>query len=175
MAGVIEQFRPHPDLKKLYYTYLAISKINLAWILPATAAGFVFLPHNIASIVAACLLAPCLSSTILGWYWIRHYYDSISFTLTDNQIVVCKGIWWKKKSHVPYNRITNINIVQGPISRHFQLGKLLIQTTGLSGSIKCAESRPAEAAIFGIKNFEQTKDKIMSYIMRALLSEVEEE
>ena len=165
MASVNEQFGAHPDLKKLYYTYLATATvIFLTWILPVTAAAFIFLPFNTALIVAAPLLIPLFLAIVFTWYWITQYYASISYALTDNEIMVNKGVWWKKKGYVPYNRITNINIVQGPVSRHFQLGTVLIQTAGFSGAAGSAGARPAEAVIFGIKNFEEIKDKVMKFV-----------
>lgn len=165
MADINEQIRPHPNLKKLYYAYLAIATIIfLAWILPVTAAAFIFLPFNSALIVAASLLVPLFFSIVFIWYWTDRYYSSISYALTDNEIAVHKGVWWKKKSYVPYNRITNINIIQGPISRRFQLGTVLIQTAGFSGAAGSAGARPAEAVIFGVKNFEEIKDKVMNFV-----------
>ena len=168
MTSVNEKFGAHPDLKKLYYTYLAIVTIVfLAWILPVTAAAFIFLPFNSASIVATSLLVPLSFSIVFVWYWINQYYASISYALTDNEIVVHKGVWWKKKSFVPYNRITNINIAQGPISRRFELGTVLIQTAGFSGGTGSARGlRPAEAVILGVKNFEEIKDKVMNFVRR---------
>jgi len=168
MTNVNEQFGAHPDLKKLYYTYLTMATIVfLAWILPVTAAAFIFLPFNSALIVATFLLLPLFFSIVFIWYWINKYYASISYALTDHEIVVHKGIWWKKKSFVPYNRITNINIVQGPISRHFQLGTVLIQTAGFSGSTTSAGGlKPAEATILGVKNFEEIKDKVMNFVRK---------
>jgi len=165
MADINEQIRPNPNLKKLYYTYLAIATIIfLAWILPVTATAFIFLPFNSALIVAASLLVPLFFSIVFIWYWTDRYYASISYALTDNEIAVHKGVWWKKKSYVPYNRITNINIIQGPISRRFQLGTVLIQTAGFSGAAGSAGARPAEAVIFGVKNFEEIKDKVMNFV-----------
>jgi membrane protein YdbS with pleckstrin-like domain len=168
MENVNEQFGAHPDLKKLYYTYLTIATIVfLAWILPVTAAAFIFLPLNSALIVAAFLLLPLFLSIVFVWYWINQYYTSISYALTDHEIVVHKGIWWKNKSFVPYNRITNINIVQGPVSRRFQLGTVLIQTAGFSGGTSSPGGlKPAEAVILGVKNFEEIKDKIMNFVRR---------
>ena len=165
MTNINEQFGAHPNLKKLYYTYLAIvTVIFLVWILPVTAAAFIFLPINSALIVAISLLVPLFLLIVFTWYWIAQYYASISYALTDNEIVVQKGVWWKKKSYVPYNRITNINILQGPISRRFQLGTVLIQTAGFSGAAGSAGARPAEAVIFGVKNFEEIKDKLMNFV-----------
>jgi len=168
MTNVNEQFGAHPDLKKLYYTYLTIATIVfLAWILPVIAAAFIFLPFNSASIVAILLLVPLLFAIVFLWYWINQYYASISYALTDSEIVVHKGVWWKKKGFVPYNRITNINIVQGPVSRRFELGTVLIQTAGFSGGTSSAGGlRPAEAVILGVKNFEEIKDKVMNFVRR---------
>ena len=168
MTDVNEQFGAHPDLKKLYYTYLAIvTVVFLAWILPVTAAAFIFLPFNSASIVAASLLVPLFFSIVFAGYWITQYYASISYALTDNETIVQKGVWWKKRGFVPYNRITNVNIVQGPISRRFQLGTVLIQTAGFSGGAGSAGGfRPAEAVILGVKNFEEIKDKVMDFVRR---------
>jgi len=166
VTNINEQFGAHPDLKKLYYTYLAMAAIVfLAWILPVTAAAFIFLPLGSTLIVTAFLLVPLFLSIFFVWYWINRYYASISYVLTDDEIAVHKGIWWKKKGYVPYNRITNINILQGPISRHFQLGTVLIQTAGFSGGAGSAGGfKPAEAVILGVKNFEEIKDKIMDFV-----------
>jgi len=166
VTNVKEQFGAHPDLKKLYYTYLAIMTIVfLAWILPVTAAAFIFLPFNSTLIVATSLLVPLFFSIALVWYWINKYYASISYALTNHEIVVHKGVWWRKKSFVPYNRITNVNIVQGPVSRRFRLGTVLIQTAGFSGGTSSAGGlRPAEAVILGVKNFEEIKDKVMNFV-----------
>jgi membrane protein YdbS with pleckstrin-like domain len=113
MANINEQFVAHPDLKKLQYAYLAIATIVfLAWILPLTAAAFNFLPLNNASIIATSLLVPLFLLIVFVWYWMNQYYASISYALTDHEIVVHKGIWWKKKSFFfsgrketnPYNK-----------------------------------------------------------------------
>ncbi|MDG7007556.1 MAG: PH domain-containing protein [Nitrososphaerota archaeon] len=40
------------------------------------------------------------------------------------------GVWWKRKSFVPYNRVTNIDVIQGPVSRHFGFGRVTWPTCG---------------------------------------------
>ncbi|MEA2090657.1 MAG: PH domain-containing protein, partial [Thermoproteota archaeon] len=86
--------------------------------------------------------------------------------LTEEEIIVHKGAWWKKKNIVPYNRVTNIQIIQGPVARHFGLGKISIQTAGFSGGAGSSHIGPAEAVILGMKNFEEIKDKIMHHVRR---------
>lgn len=69
---------------------------------------------------------------MIALYWIRAFHSTIKFILESDEIVVTKGAWWKTKSIVPYNRIINMNIEQGPISRALGLEKLSIQTAGFS-------------------------------------------
>jgi membrane protein YdbS with pleckstrin-like domain len=117
----------------------------------------------IGSVAALLMFMPILAAIAIVLYWIPRFYSSIGYVLEDGEIIVTKGVWWKTKSVVPYNRITNINIYQGPISRHFGLGRLAIQTAGFSG-VSSSGHKTAEAEIFGIKNFEEIKDMVMAYV-----------
>lgn len=161
-----KQFGVHSDMKKLYLAYLGIGTLGgfLSWIIPVTVAAALSLPLNIALEVALSLLLPLLLGFGFIAFWIPKYYASISYALTDEEIIVQRGVWWKKKNFVPYNRITNVNISQGPIARYFGLGKVSIQTAGYSGAGGTAGGMLAEANIFGIKNFEEIKDTVMDYV-----------
>jgi len=165
MVKVNEQFAPHPNLKAYYYVcVISVSIIFMAWMLPLSIGALVFLPPNDALVMAISLLVPFFTGLGLVVFWIPKYYTSITYALTDHEIIVRKGVWWKRASFVPYNRITNINIIQGPVARHFGLGTVLIQTAGFSSGGSSSTPRPAEAVIFGIKNFEEIKDNIMNFV-----------
>jgi len=176
MMKLDETFGSHPDLKKLYgmYLVLALLLFFLSWIVPVVVYGFFALDLSYAIILATSLLLPTIVGTAFTTYWIQKYQASVSFLLTRSEIVVQRGVWWKKKSYVPYNRITNVEILQGPIARHFKLGTVSIQTAGYSG-VKSSGSRAAEAEIFGVKNFEEVKDSIMNYVRKTRPVAVEAE
>ena len=72
----------------------------------------------------------------------------------------------EKKSLVPYNRITNIEIVQGPIARRFGLGTIRVQTAGFSAGGGGTATHVAVAVILNVKNFEELKDTIMNFIRK---------
>lgn len=174
VVKIDERFGPHPDLKRLYYTYLTIGVAPplLAILLLVTASGgeleFTqsggYVVYVDARMVAAALLLPLFLMVCFVAYWIPRYYETISYLFTKDEVVVEKGVWWKKKGFVPYNRITNININQGPISRQFGLGVVRIQTAGYSGGGGGGAGRVAEAIILGVKNFEELKDFIMGFV-----------
>ncbi len=163
---VEKEFGADPELKKLYQIYLAIVLIGgfLWWMIPVVAFVIVSVEIEFLGVVVALSSFASLL-IVVGFvlYWISKFYSSINYVLEDDKIIVTKGVWWKTKSFVPYNRITNVNIYQGPISRHFGLGKLSIQTAGFSGT-SSRGGKVAEAVILGIKNFEEIKDVVMNFV-----------
>jgi len=173
---VDEGFHPHVDMKKLYYSYLTIGVIlfGLSWIMPAVVVALRVLPLAQAFVIAVALLFPLLVIVSFTAFWIQKYYSSIIYILTNDEIIAEKGVWWKSKSFVPYNRITNISVVQGPIARNFGLGTVRVQTAGFSGG-GSAGGRVAEVVIFGVKNFEEIRNVIMGFVKRVRPVAVEAE
>ena len=161
-------FKPHRDFKKLYFSYLVIGAIvlYLSWIIPTTILMFIFLDPVFTFTIISLISIPFLLIIFFTAFWIPKYYSSISYRLSETDIVIEKGVWWKRKSIVPYNRVTNIDIFQGPLSRYFELGKISIQTAGFSGGGSSGSAKAAEAIILGIKNFEEIKNLILSRVKR---------
>ena len=151
-------------LKKVFQTYLlAIIMFGFIWwMIPAVALAFL-MDIWVGVVAVLSSFVPLMIAVAVMLYWIPRYYSSIKYVLNDDNVTVTRGVWWKTKSVVPYNRITNINIYQGPISRHFQLAKLAIQTAGFSG-VSSSGHKTAEAELIGIKNFEEIKDAIIGLV-----------
>jgi membrane protein YdbS with pleckstrin-like domain len=164
---VIKEFSPHPNLKKLYAIYAIGAFFGgiVWWAIPAGFIAWLFFPFAAdASIwILASVVVFVVAPLAVIAYWIPAFYKSIKFVLEDDEIIVTKGVWWKVKAVVPYNRITNINVDQGPISRSFGLAKLSVQTAGFSMA-SGGGGRAAEATIFGIKNFEEIREFIMDMV-----------
>ncbi|RLI81288.1 PH domain-containing protein [Archaeoglobales archaeon] len=148
-----EEFKPAPQFKKLYYTYLVLVILFgiLIWYLPV----LLFTPFE----VKLCVSIPILAILIFIAHWIPKYYDTVVYKLTENEIVWKRGVWFKNMGIVPYNRITNIDITQGPISRMLGIAALKIQTAGYSG-----QQARAEIRIEGIEQFEELRELIMRFV-----------
>jgi membrane protein YdbS with pleckstrin-like domain len=164
VLGVYREFGADPELKSLYRAYALITLFGgfLWWIIPLIVVLTVWGELFALSVVLITLF-PIL--VIFGFvlYWIPKFYSSIKYALEEDQIVVSKGVWWKTKSVVPYNRVTNINIYQGPISRRYGIGRLAIQTAGFSGA-NSSGYRTAEADFIGVKDFEGTKETVLGFV-----------
>lgn len=151
-----EEFRPAPQFKKLYYIYLSLVIVFgiLIWYIPV----FIYAPF----IVILCFSIPILAILIFVSYWIPKYYDTMLYKLTQNEMVWRRGVWFKTTGIVPYNRITNIDIVQGPISRNLGIASIKIQTAGYSGY--SGGGRIAEIKIEGVEQFEDLRELIMGFV-----------
>ena len=148
-----EDFKPSPQFKKLYYIYFMsfILLAVLTWYIPI----LVFTP--LAVIIGVSI--PLLAILIFVVYWIQKYYDTMLYKLTRNEMVWRRGVWFRRTGIVPYNRITNIDINQGPISRMLGIASLKIQTAGYSGQQVRSEIR-----IEGMERFEELRELVMEFV-----------
>jgi len=154
MIKIDKEFKPASQLKKLYYSYLFI--IFIVFLLLIIIPILLFAPIFVNLFISL----PLLVIFIFTAYWIPKYYGTIFYKLTKNEIFWRRGIWFRATGIVPYNRITNIDITQGPVSRSFGLSSLKIQTAGYSVGAKAS----AEIRLEGIKNPNELRDLIMDFI-----------
>ncbi len=157
------EFQPDPALKRIFQIYFLLVLLIgfLSWIVPIVV--YVLLIEPVYAAFLALPLIPLLVVSLFIIYWIPRYYRSISYRLTDREVIVTCGVWFRSKKFVPYNRITNVETHQGPLSRFFSLGAVSIQTAGYSFS-SSSMGRAAEAEIEFIRNFDEVKDTIRTYI-----------
>jgi membrane protein YdbS with pleckstrin-like domain len=165
-----EKFTPHPNLKKVYYTYLALPAIVmlLATLLPIWVVR-ILEPVKWGDIWPYFLIPTAIVIVIIAFvaYWIRRYYSSITYTLTKDEVMVEHGVWWKMKHVVPYARVMSLDVIQGPISRRFGIGSVLVYTagyTGPAGGTAGPGTRGAEASIWGVPNFVEIRDTIINFV-----------
>jgi hypothetical protein len=150
-----EVFKPDLELKTLFYGYLLMFIIVL------------FLPWYIPTMIFAFQLDVVVIETIavlifivIAIIWIRLYYERCSYRLTQTEMEWKRGVWFRRMGIVPYNRITNIDIVQGPFQRWLGIASLKIQTAGYSAP----SPGTSEIRIEGIKQHEELRELIMQFV-----------
>ena len=149
-----KEFRPSPALKNIYFfQFFLIFLVGvLSWLIPTV----IFAPAFI-SIPLLFIIVPIIALAII---WIPLYYRTIIYKLESNEIIWKRGVWFRNTGVVPYNRITNVDVKQGPVSRMFGIGSLHIQTAGYSGP----NARGSEITIDGIENFDELQDVIIKTV-----------
>lgn len=149
-----EAFRPAPEFRSYLYAslILAVALLVLPWLVPIVLLTW--------GIVALAVALPVLAAVVFVVYWIPRYYESIVYRLTVTEITWQRGVWFRQTGIVPYNRITNVDIVQGPLMRFFAFSAVRVQTAGYS-----AQAR-AEIVLNGIADPKDLQEKIMDFVRR---------
>lgn len=155
-----EEFRPAPQLRTLYFIYLLLGILIgvLPWCVPLV----LYIPRvsdNAPFIMLFFILFPLLAFLSFFACWIHRYYGTIRYKLTRDEVVWQRGVWFRQTGVVPYNRITNIDTIQGPISRMLGIAALRIQTAGYSG-----QQARAEIGMNGIEHFDALRALLMDFI-----------
>ena len=69
---------------------------------------------------------------IIAGFFVDRYLDNIQCTLTERNLIIKKGILNKTESTVPLEKITDLQMFQGPIMRHFGIKGFRVETAGQS-------------------------------------------
>jgi len=93
-------------------------------------------------------------------FWIAAYFRSLEYSITGDAVKGKKGVFWKKFVTMPYHKITNVDITQGPLQRKFNVGTIHCQTAGAGGQ----QGGVAELKMEGIRDLEGVKNAIMERV-----------
>lgn len=151
--------RPEREYKTtLYISLFFVTLFATIIIVPL----IVFIPDTAGKIVFGVFYLATL--IVLGLYmlWIPAFCSTLEFAVDGEAVRASKGVFWKKRVSVPYGKITNVDITQGPLQRRYALATVHVQTAGAGG----AQGAAAELRITGIGNFEEVKELIMKLVVR---------
>ena len=96
---------------------------------------------------------------ILFWYllgmWITgRYLDKMECVLTDQTLIVKKGILVRIEKTIPLDKITDLGLIQGPLMRYFKIHALSVETAG-------STSQGALVKLHGIQDVEDFRDTVL--------------
>jgi membrane protein YdbS with pleckstrin-like domain len=147
-------FKPSPSMKTWYRGGIAFI-IGLILL-------FIYLPIALFSDMPAAFSAVILGGILLLysllWYWVGLYFDSMWYELREDEINWKRGVWFRTTGIIAYNRITNLDVRQGPFMRFLRISNLSIQTAGYSG-----QAVP-EILIEAIEHAEELRELIRSMV-----------
>lgn len=94
---------------------------------------------------------------IIGLYYgyVLAFYKTVGYRIGEEDVEYKGGVFFKKQTSVPYNRITHVDTRQGPVLRFFDAGAVEIQTAGNSG-----QYAGPELVIKSVEDFEEIKELV---------------
>jgi membrane protein YdbS with pleckstrin-like domain len=92
--------------------------------------------------------------------WIPAAFRALEYYIDDEGVKMKGGVVWKKYVTVPYSKITNVDVIQGPMQRYYNIGTIHVQTAGAGGK----QGEKAELKINGIRELEKVRKSIIGRI-----------
>jgi putative membrane protein len=86
---------------------------------------------------------------VVAGFFIDRYLANLRCTLTERTLDIKKGIWNKTESTIPLDKITDLQLFQGPVMRYFGLHGFKVETAG--------QSSPTGGALVNIIGIVETK------------------
>ena len=102
---------------------------------------------------------------VLIFLYLPALFKSLIYSIESDSIKMHVGVFWKKQVTVPYAKITNLDVTQGPVERLFNVGVIHIQTAGAGGS----QGGQAELKLIGIRDTNKLKMSIMKLVTESRL------
>lgn len=151
--GLFSPFKPDRKVISLYNVLFAFVFTIFGVILLAAA----FLSESPPFLAVSVIVLVAIAAFYL--FWVRKYYDTVLFELKDDEVTWRRGVWFRMTGIVPYDRITNIDIYQGPLMRHFGFSCIKLQTAGYS-----AQANRSEITLEGIVEAEELRERLRALI-----------
>ena len=124
---------------------------------------FIFLSLILANIIASVGFVIIYITTIiiLPYILARLSYHFYKYELTDNGFRKEQGIIWKRYVTIPYERIQNVDIYRGVLTRILKLSDLHIQTAGFSGAGRYGNSAEGRLPGLSMETAEQLRNELI--------------
>ncbi len=159
MSELVE-FRPHPNYAQRCWinaciVYLLGFEI---WVAPIA----IWLAVDESPVWGlALLVVPTILFVVGSALYIPAWVASIRYAMTDEEIVVHKGVFGRAHKIVPYRTVTNVTTTRAWLDRLWlNIGNVHVQTAG-SGGTAAAEER-----LVGLSNFEEIRDEVVRNLRR---------
>ena len=96
----------------------------------------------------------------LVFLWLPAFFRSLEYVIDSDSVKMKKGVFWKKNVTVPFTKITNVDVTQGPLQRIFDIGTIHVQTAGAGGQ----QGTRAELLLMGVRDLDGLKEAIMTRV-----------
>ena len=113
-------------------------------------------------------VAGILAITVVGilaipFWWLMSFWYGPEFLrrssarLTTNALEISMGVFFRKESTIPLNRVTDLRLHDGPVMRHYGLRGLKVETAGSSG-----QNSGSEGNLIGVVNAEVFRNAVLA-------------
>ena len=114
-------------------------------------------------VISGYLLISVVGILLIPFWWMfsfwygAEYLRRVSAKLTTNALEIKIGVFFRKESTIPLNRITDLRLHDGPVMRHYGLRGLKVETAGSAG-----QDAGSEGNLIGVIDAESFRDAVLA-------------
>lgn len=160
--------RQGPDRRIVHVWAMRLLLMHLAlWIWMVAVVGLLIAPLGFALLL---LLISVLIAAGTTYAWAYLYCNYYHWQFGDEQMHIWRGIFFRQRLTIPYMRIQNATVVQGPLLIMFGLSNIVVETAGTS-PLQYGFSSRSGAYLPGVPDGERLADAIIEAAKRAKVRE----
>ena len=114
-------------------------------------------------LLAPVFLVVIVVPDLVAYVAIHLRYDTMWYALSERSMRIRHGIWVIQEQTITFENVQNLSVRQGPLERHFGIGRVSVQTAGGSGG-QAGGSGGHSALIEGVDNAPEIRDLIMDRV-----------
>jgi membrane protein YdbS with pleckstrin-like domain len=92
--------------------------------------------------------------------WMKYYILSLEYEVGTDSLILKGGVWWKQTRTIPYHKITDVKLLQGPVERYWGVSSIAIQTAGQG------QSNLPEGKLNGLRDSEKIRSEILKHVKK---------
>ena len=122
--------------------------------------------------IAGILFITVVGIPLIPFWWVfsfwygPEYLRRVSTRLTTNALEIRMGVFFRKESTIPQNRITDLKLHDGPVMRFYGLRGLKVETAGMAGQYASAEGN-----LIGVIDAEGFRNSVLAQRQRVIEAE----
>ncbi|MFB3430533.1 MAG: PH domain-containing protein [Phycisphaerales bacterium] len=102
------------------------------------------------------LAVPAVVWMISQWYY-KLYFEKLSCVLTARKLKIGKGLLFRSEKAIPLDKITDMQMNQGPLMRYLDLESMKVETAGNAGS-----AGGALVSLVGIRDSRDFREAVLT-------------
>ena len=154
------RFRPDPaQATRCWLNAIWVWLAVVEWWAGPGALALAFMWEPMAGL---CLyVLPKLLFVLVLYYYVPAWMERVWYEMTDEEIIVHKGVFGTVHTVVPYRTVTNVSVTRGWLDRKWLgIGNVVVETAGTAGDIGSGE------VLVGLRNFEEIRDAVIAHLRR---------
>jgi uncharacterized protein len=154
--------------ESIYLSYLrTVVWLNVALFFFPSVLPIIFISDPVGRSIFGTITALEVVVFFLIYLWTSPYVRSIEYRLTSGTAEYSGGVFFRRNVTVPFTKITNVDITQGPLERQFGLSTVHLQTAGAGG----AQGAVAELRIHGVGDGSAIREYVLSHLASGIVPE----